>query len=144
MGAAVTVLIALEDMGACCTCGTRFAAEAQFKRNRLDDHRPFYCPNGHSQSYVGETEAQRLAKELERERKRREQAEDLARRRGAECDQLVKTKAQTLGKLRAIKQRVKNGVCPCCNRSFVQLARHMATKHPDYAQPEPEETGVKP
>ena len=30
-------------------------------------------------------------------------------------------------------QRVEHGVCPCCKRSFSALARHMATKHPEYA-----------
>lgn len=30
-----------------------------------------------------------------------------------------------------IKKRVQGGACPCCNRHFVQLERHMATKHPE-------------
>jgi hypothetical protein len=29
---------------------------------------------------------------------------------------------------------VANGVCPCCNRTFQNLARHMAGKHPDYEE----------
>lgn len=28
--------------------------------------------------------------------------------------------------------RVSAGTCPCCNRSFKQLAAHMKNKHPDY------------
>ena len=31
-----------------------------------------------------------------------------------------------------ISKRVKNGVCICCNRTFADLARHMATKHPTF------------
>lgn len=31
------------------------------------------------------------------------------------------------------RKRTANGVCPCCKRSFVQLARHMKSQHPDYA-----------
>lgn len=31
-----------------------------------------------------------------------------------------------------IKNRVKNGVCPCCNRTFENLARHMQAKHSDF------------
>jgi Fe-S oxidoreductase len=30
-----------------------------------------------------------------------------------------------------IKTRVANGVCPHCNRTFQNLARHMASQHPD-------------
>lgn len=40
-------------------------------------------------------------------------------------------KAQST-RLRKVKDRVKNGVCPCCNRTFVNLQRHMHTKHPSY------------
>lgn len=38
-------------------------------------------------------------------------------------------------KRRKIEKRVANGVCPCCNRTFEDLARHMSTKHKDYALP---------
>jgi hypothetical protein len=30
------------------------------------------------------------------------------------------------------KKRHAAAVCPCCNRSFVQLRRHMENKHPGY------------
>lgn len=39
------------------------------------------------------------------------------------------------GQATKLRKRAANGVCPCCNRTFVQLARHMATQHPDYAAP---------
>ena len=32
----------------------------------------------------------------------------------------------------AILQRVAEGVCNCCNRKFVNVARHMKTKHPAF------------
>lgn len=31
-----------------------------------------------------------------------------------------------------LETRAANGVCPCCHRTFKQLARHMKTKHPDF------------
>lgn len=34
-----------------------------------------------------------------------------------------------------MKNRVANGVCPCCNRHFENLERHMKGQHPDF-QPE--------
>lgn len=36
-----------------------------------------------------------------------------------------------------LRRRTAAGVCPCCNRSFVQLARHMKTKHPDHVEKPP-------
>jgi len=38
------------------------------------------------------------------------------------------------GELTKLKKRVTNGVCPCCHRSFQNLRRHMATKHPNEAK----------
>ncbi|WP_165394478.1 helix-turn-helix domain-containing protein [Pseudoxanthomonas winnipegensis] len=35
-----------------------------------------------------------------------------------------------------MRQRVMNGVCPCCNRTFENLRRHMHDKHPEFGQPE--------
>jgi hypothetical protein len=32
-----------------------------------------------------------------------------------------------------MKKRAVAGVCPCCNRHFRELERHMASKHPKYA-----------
>lgn len=31
-----------------------------------------------------------------------------------------------------LKNRAKAGVCPCCNRTFKQLAAHMKTQHPNW------------
>ena len=38
------------------------------------------------------------------------------------------------GQVTRIKKRVANGVCPCCNRTFKDLAAHMSTQHPDYIE----------
>lgn len=37
------------------------------------------------------------------------------------------------GQVTRLKNRAAAGVCPCCNRTFHQLVRHMAAKHPDFA-----------
>lgn len=34
-------------------------------------------------------------------------------------------------KAKSLSDRAHAGVCPCCNRTFKQLAAHMKTKHPD-------------
>lgn len=97
-----------------------------FIDTRRKDKRSFYCPNGHSLSYA-EGEADTLRKQLEAEKQRVEmfRLENQAKER----------KLSTLkGQLTKTKNRITKGVCPCCNRSFVQLGRHMQTKHPDYAK----------
>jgi hypothetical protein len=111
----------------CCNCGTVFALSAALQEVRLEDHRTFYCPAGHGQSYTGKTEA-------ERERERAEQAErelaDARTRLMQEREELRVTKRR----LTTERRRTAAAVCPCCQRSFVQLRRHLSAKHPDYVE----------
>lgn len=119
----------------CANCSIDFGIGDAFMAARRKDHRSFYCPNGHSNYYSGDNTEEKLAKELEaarslaqREARRRQRAEDEARtaeyqRRAAK------------GQLTKIKKRIANGVCPCCNRTFANLAAHMSGQHPDYATP---------
>jgi len=116
----------------CCRsgCGVAYALNDEFVRHRRSDRKSFYCPNGHSQWFPGETDsdkAQRLAGQLDMERTRRQQAEKTA-------DYATRSRKAVSTRLKKVKQRVGHGVCPCCNRTFKALADHMATQHPGYAQ----------
>lgn len=104
----------------CCNCGMPFAMTKDFQRRRLNDHQSFYCPAGHSQRYTGKTEEQKLKDKLEAE----------AGRAMALESQLN----QTSRNYQRIRARVKNGVCPCCNRTFQNLLQHMKTEHPDFGE----------
>jgi hypothetical protein len=43
-------------------CGINFWTSNDFDSRRRIDKRDFYCPNGHSIAYQGETDAQKLAR----------------------------------------------------------------------------------
>lgn len=110
---------------ACYSCGMVFAVPYRWQENRRDDKKEFYCPNGHGQSYTGESagdKAKRLQRELTRERTQHIEEVDNIRRAHK-------------GAMTKLKKRAIAGVCPCCNRTFKQLARHMKAKHPDYGKP---------
>ena len=102
----------------CCQCGVIFGMMTYYKNERLRDQKQFYCPSGHSQGYVGETEAQKNARLLKEEQARHQRT--IARENE---ERAAKEKAE-----RKLK-RVGRGVCPDCNRSFQNLARHMCSKH---------------
>lgn len=111
----------------CCNCGMTFGVPVEFDRRRRDDHSSFYCPAGHSQSYIGKTE----------EQKQRERADRLERQLANRDEDLRATRASliaTRGVLTKTKKRLANGVCPCCNRHFANVERHIANQHPDYAE----------
>jgi len=115
-----------------CTCGINYAIpqtlETQLLDHRASDPGPtksVYCPLGHSWHYTGKSEAT----------VQRERAEAAERRAKASRDLLAheeRSHAATRGHLTRTKKRVAHGVCPCCNRTFQQLSRHMANKHPEY------------
>jgi hypothetical protein len=114
----------------CCHagCGITFAIPRWFDKNRRDDHKSFYCPNGHSLSFHGASAEERLRQKiadversLEFQRRQRQLAERQARAYKGERDR--------------VKRRVANGVCPCCQRSFQNLRRHMTTQHLTVGKP---------
>lgn len=51
----------------CCnkSCLQPFALTTAFKSARVKDKRTFWCPNGHPQSFTGETAEDRLRKNVE-------------------------------------------------------------------------------
>lgn len=110
----------------CCDCTAHFAMDSDLNRRCLDTGRSFYCPNGHGQSYT-DTELSKLKKErknlLDRVSWAETEAENAKRERTALKSKLTKT-----------KNRIANGVCPCCNRTFANVGRHMTTKHPDFKE----------
>lgn len=112
----------------CCKCGTVFAMEQSLNKDRHKTGDSFYCPNGHSMIYrdTAAEKIKKMEKALEAERSNaqwwRKEAEAKAR-----------SLAATKGVLTRTKNRIHNGVCPCCNRSFENLERHMKNQHPNYA-----------
>lgn len=111
----------------CIDCGVPFAFSDALDDCFRENHNTFYCPNGHTQHYPDKNDLERekeraaaLEKQLTRESQRRIAAERSA--------------AAQKGHTTRLKKRISNGVCPCCNRHFVDLDRHMGTKHPDYAE----------
>lgn len=116
------------EVQTCANCGTHFAITERFAEARREDGQKFYCPNGHNLSWA-DTELDKVRRWLARSEGNRRAAEERTKRE-------KKAHAATKGKLTKTKKRVGNGVCPCCNRSFVNLARHMKGQHPDYTEPE--------
>lgn len=115
----------------CGACGIHFALESTMNDRRLEDGKDFFCPNGCRIHFI-DTENKRLkeqldslTRQLDGARKQRQWAEERAKasERRASAARGVVTR---------IRHRVGNGVCPCCHRTFANLARHMAGKHPGY------------
>jgi hypothetical protein len=107
----------------CCNCGTPFFMTTRLREAFKKNGDWFYCPNGHQQHYSKTTE-QILKEKLEEEKARaKKEAEDLTNR-------LLDTLNEK-NKLQRQLKRVHKGTCPCCKKSFENLKRHIASKHPE-------------
>lgn len=111
----------------CCKCGMPFAMTQDYQQRRRQDRAAFYCPSGHGQHYTGPTEAQKLKVELARQTQMLDAAQ--SRALTAEAERASVAKAH-----RKMRERVMNGVCPCCNRTFQNLMQHMKSEHSDFAE----------
>lgn len=113
----------------CGACGIPFGMSREYYDRRQQDKGNWHCPNGHSRHFLGETEEARLRAQLESARR------DAEHQRQQRTIEERKNRALR-GELTKTKKRVAVGVCPCCNRTFENLARHMKGQHPDFATPE--------
>ena len=98
----------------CGLCGGTYAIAERFRQECENQARWWHCPYcdktwGYSGKTAEQKEHERHMQTLARLNQANVEREDLKR------------------KLR----RVQRGVCPHCNRSFQNLARHMACKHRD-------------
>src|SRR6267378_7384183 len=84
----------------CYSCGCVFAVMADFQTNRLRDKRNFYCPNGHQQHFVGESDVDKANRLLREEQERHKRTLERVNEAERERDRM--------------KRRVKAGTCPCC------------------------------
>lgn len=114
----------------CPECGVLYAIPERMRsyaERRGGFGHMWHCPNGHELGY-GDDVAGKL-----------KCAEDRAARLQSELDQTeASLRAQRGATTRARNQRDKDrkriaaGVCPCCNRTFANVARHMASQHPEF------------
>lgn len=117
----------------CCKCGTYFGLE----RNHYDrlvkegGKMGFYCSNGHVQHFM-EGEADKLRRERDRLQQQIAQKDDEITWQREQRHMVERQVTAAKGQITKLRKRANAGVCPCCNRTFSNMARHMKTEHPDH------------
>jgi len=112
----------------CYKCGIAFCVTKDFDEKNLE-HRAnnFYCPAGHQQHYIGKSDLDKMKERLRRSELETEQAEK-------ELKATRRSRTALKSEITKTKNRIAQGACPCCNRHFMNIQRHMKSKHPDYAE----------
>lgn len=117
----------------CGECGVVFAMPERVLRLRRKTGGAFYCPNGHRLAFT-ETEVDRLKNQLSSEKKQATYWHDEYERAKDATEREERRANGYKGQLALQKKRVAAGVCPCCNRTFQNLQRHMKCKHPEFGE----------
>lgn len=114
----------------CYTCGVRFAITSELYRRVVTDAAgSIFCPACGSSTCWKKSEAQKQIEQLEA--KLKWEMENSERRLSEKNKVEAELRAAQLTHSK-IKKRISSGVCPCCNRTFKQLAAHMSNKHPEF------------
>lgn len=123
------------ELRECISCGVMHAMPAVL----LDKDRAHggyrYCPNGHRQGWSKE-ESEETRTRRERDRLKQDAArleEESRRARAAENEQRERAIRAEKAAAR-LKKRASAGTCPCCSRTFSNMAIHMKKQHPDFAK----------
>ena len=108
----------------CGVCGGVYAINERYHEHHRERGGYWRCPYG-EHSWGFDPQGSELAQ------LKRKLAEEEARKQRA----LVEANEQRAAREKAERKlkRVARGACPCCKRTFVNLARHMAAKHPEEA-----------
>jgi hypothetical protein len=108
----------------CYKCSVWFGLDSGQRALLLERGGTFYCPNGHPQAYTT-TEVTKL-------KQRVASLESWSKTQEWQLQHEKSQHAATKGKLTKTKNRIARGVCPCCNRTFVNLQQHIMGQHPEY------------
>lgn len=118
----------------CCNkeCHVDFVlSQGHYDKCKNDNNLYFYCPNGHRQHFR-DSETDKLRRERDRLIQNRVCLEEILADKDRRLEEEKRRVAAARGQVTKIKNRVGNGVCPCCNRTFSNLTQHMHSKHPDF------------
>lgn len=114
----------------CASCGVKFGFPDDLDESLRKTGNTFYCPNGHSNVYR-KTTADLLREQLAQKEQEKVSLQQRVNYWVSEHNNQYEEKVKVEKKLKRTEKRILNGVCPCCNRTFKDLAAHIKTKHPE-------------
>lgn len=120
----------MKSVGPCYTCKCEmWIPDALYEAaDRAKGVISFYCSYGHGQVFAkGESDFDKLRRErdrLKQDAARLEEEASLARVRAEKAEAATKR----------LKKRTSAGTCPCCQRTFSNMAEHMKHQHPQFVQ----------
>jgi len=119
----------------CGGCGGVYAITERFRKQCANEGTSWHCPYCNvGWGYSGNSENARLKKQVANLSAQADRTNAHIGRLNHELETTERSRAAMKGQVTKMKNRAANGVCPCCSRTFTNLARHMKSKHPDFAE----------
>ena len=112
----------------CGTCGVWHTVPEIVYNSYRAEGGFWHCPNGHARGFrKGQDEIDRENTRIERDRLKQqnvrlEEEASEARVRAEKAEKATKR----------LKKRSSAGTCPCCSRTFSNMAEHMKHRHPEF------------
>lgn len=113
----------------CAVCAMTFGVPGRYVIDRRNDHKLFYCPAGHTNSYSGESDEEKMRRERDIARQQLACVED-------EKQEALRAVDRAKAETKKLKKRAASGTCPCCQRSFSNMTEHMKKQHPKFVAAE--------
>jgi hypothetical protein len=131
------------EIHTCPTCFVVYAITTAMSARKHEDGTNWFCPNGHHVVFSKSMKEKYEEMRRERDRLKQDEArlEEMLADQGRTLKLTEKSRAALQGQLTKTRKRIGAGVCPCCNRQFANLQRHMAGKHAGYVA-EPVQEGA--
>lgn len=125
-----------------CWCGIQYAIPSELHAHVQSQHRDglrqqvIYCPLGHTWTFAGKSEVEKVREALEQAQREKIWAQNRADRECRDRQSAERTASAYKGQATKARKRAAAAVCPVegCNRSFVQIRRHLSAKHPGYVE----------
>lgn len=120
------------SVGICCRCRCPMALPIElYKAAKSSPKIIFYCAYGHEQHFLeGESEETRLRRDRDR---LKQEAARLEEERSNAIVRAEKAEKAT----KRLKRRAAGGSCPCCDKTFADMGRHMKVRHPGFLASSP-------
>lgn len=125
--------MAVFDEITCYKCAIVFGVPLGHRERLMESTASFFCPNGHSQAYK-ESTTDKLRRERDRLKQQLSQKDDEILRAQIDRKEAERVAKAAKAKIARLAKRAAAGLCPCCNRHFTDLQRHMASKHKEPKQ----------
>lgn len=117
----------------CITCGVAHAMPAVLIEQDRKEGGYRYCPNGHQQGWSkDDSEEAKVRRERDRLKQDQARLEEENQRAWATATEQRERAVKAEAAAKRLKKRASAGTCPCCSRTFSNMAEHMKKQHPKF------------